>query len=563
MLVELHLENLGVIEHLDVVFGPGLCAVTGETGAGKTLIVEAIELLVGGRADTVMVRSGATQARVDGRFELADGTEVVLSRVIPATGRSRAYVDGRPSTVAAMAEICAPLVDLHGQHAHQSLLERTVQRRSLDIFAGIDTGELNAARASVAALRSMLSGADADERERAREIDLLRYQIAELQAAGLERHDEDELLARREEVLADATAYRLAGEVLVDAITGDGGARDRLAAGYAALDGRDPYREIVRRIDGLLAELDDIAAGVRHIADAIEDDPAALEEIRLRRQLLADLRRKYGADLAEVLAYLDRAIDRLGVLEAFESDTADARAELERAEEHLSAVEARIGRQRRDAAPEFARRIEGEVRQLALAGARLAFEFPASGEDPAGDQVELRFSAHRSGEMLPVSKVASGGELARVMLAVRRVLCDAEAAPEISTLVFDEVDAGIGGTAAVAVAEALAALGDRYQVMVVTHLAQVAALATRHIVVTKFDGSEDGSDDGSEDGSEGDHGAAPESGRPQVVAVAVDGAERLGELARMLSGTESEAARRHAAELLESAGSTRSAARPR
>lgn len=551
MLVELHLENLGVIERLDVVFGAGLCAVTGETGAGKTLIVEAIELLVGGRADAVMVRAGAAEARVDGRFERADGSEVVISRVIPAAGRSRAYIDGRPSTVAAIAELCAPLVDLHGQHAHQSLLERTVQRASLDTFAGIDPAELTAARTAVAAVRAVLARADGDERERAREVDLLRYQTAELQSAGLDREDEEEELARREEVLADATAYRYAGEVLVETLTGDGGVRDRLVAGYDALDGRGPYSELARRIEGMLAELDDIGAVARRIADAIEDDPVALEEVRVRRQLLADLRRKYGADLAEVIAYLGRAVDRLTALEALEADTAGARVELERVEATLVEVEHRVGRRRRAAAPEFARRIEQEVRRLALPGARLAFEFPDDEHDPAGDRVELRFCAHRSGEMLPLSKVASGGELARLMLALRRVLAEAEAAPDISTLVFDEVDAGLGGAAAVAVAEALAALGERYQVMVVTHLAQVAALASRHLVVAKSEAS----------GRPPDVEVAPTSGPVQVAVEAVTGEARLDELARMLSGTVSDVARRHAAELLESAGSTRSTPR--
>src|SRR5436190_15619511 len=207
MLVELAVGDLGVIDALRLLFSPGMTALTGETGAGKTMLVEAIELLVGGRADAMLVRPGATEATVEGRF-VDDDDEIVLARVVPADGRSRAYVNGRLAPVSALAEHGASLVDLHGQHAHQSLLQPATQRRSLDAFGPVDLVPLRAARARLTEIDAGLAALGGDERARAREIDLLRFQVGELDAAGLDDADEDEVLAREEAILADATAHR-------------------------------------------------------------------------------------------------------------------------------------------------------------------------------------------------------------------------------------------------------------------------------------------------------------------------------------------------------------------
>src|SRR4051812_21966712 len=222
MLTELHIENLGVIERLDLALGPGMTAVTGETGAGKTMLVEALELLVGGRADATIVRPGAREARVDGRFVVGDD-ELVLSRVVPAEGRSRAYVDGRPSTVGALAEAAAGLVDLHGQHDHQSLLAGPTQRAALDAFGTVDVGPLREARSRLTVLDAELAVLGGAARERAREIDLLRFQVAELDAAGLDDVGEDAGLAALEDVLADAAGHLQAGAAVHDALADDGG----------------------------------------------------------------------------------------------------------------------------------------------------------------------------------------------------------------------------------------------------------------------------------------------------------------------------------------------------
>jgi len=533
MLEELHIEHLGVIERVDLRFGPGATAVTGETGAGKTMLVEALELLVGGRADAAIVRPGAPEARVDGRFRRGE-VELVLTRVIPADGRSRAYIDGRPATAAALAEAAAGLVELHGQHAHQSLLGVATQRTALDAFGHVDVEPRRAARARLVEIDAELATLGGDERARAREIDLLRFQIAELDAAGLEDHDEEARLAVEEDALADAVGHRAAAGTAAAAMTDDGGARDALAAALGALGQRAPFHDQTARLHGLLAELDDIARDVGAVGEAIDDDPARLDAVRQRRQLLRDLGRKYGDDLTEVLAYAAQARCRLDELQRFDQRA----AELDDARRRAVAVEATaaraIGSARRAAAGDLAAAVTARLRQLALPHADVDVDVPTADDDPAGERVQFLFSANPGAPLLPLTKVASGGELARVMLALRLVLTAAEPtadqpAPE-ATYVFDEVDAGVGGTAATAVGAALAEVGRHRQVLVVTHLAQVAAHADAQLVVTK----------------------AVAGGVTTTTVRGVEGPARVEEVARMLSGDDGgEAARRHAAELLE------------
>jgi DNA repair protein RecN (Recombination protein N) len=530
VLVELAVRDLGVIEELSLEFGPGMTAVTGETGAGKTLIVQAIELLTGGRADPVVVRSGATEATVQGRF-LIDAEEHVLTRVVPAAGRSRGYVDGRMATAGALAELAGGLVDLHGQHAHQSLLAQRVQRDALDRFAGIDLGALAEARRRVAELAQRQAELGGDGRSRAHEIDLLRFQLAELEGAAIAGPDEDARLAELEGELADAVAHRHAALVAGEALTADAGAEDKLGAAIAALAGRPPFTALESRLRGLAGEVADVAADVRARAEAIEDDPERLDAVRVRRQQLRDLCRKYGDDLADVLEFARSARDRLDELEHHDDVAAAIDAELVdagRAERHAAAA---VAEARHAAAPRLASAVGAHLGALALERAR--FTVAVDGADPA-DEVVMTFDADATGSALPLAKVASGGELARVMLALRLVLT---AGPP--TLVFDEVDAGVGGAAALAVGRSLAALAPVHQVLVVTHLPQVAAFADHQVVVRKD--------------------AA--AGEVRSTVAAVSGDQRLAELTRMLSGRpDSSSGRRHAAELLAAASTARAAA---
>jgi len=590
MLVELTVRDLGVIEDLTLLIGRGMTALTGETGAGKTLVVEAIELLVGGRPDPVMVRPGAEEAWVEGRFAAADGGEVVLARAVPAVGRSRAYVDGRMVPVGALAEHGARLVDLHGQHAHQSLLAPAVQRAALDAFGRIDRRPLDAARARLRAADEALRALGGDARARAREVDLLRFQVAELDAADLEGPDEELELEATEALLAQAGAWREAAAAGYEALQGDGGAGEVLGAALSLLRGRGSgaggprggtwkvgaqigggpiggpggapkgsgpsgaprgggpsgapmgggptsgsptsdgpiaaFAVIEARLANAAAEVADAAADLRMAGEAISDDPQRLAEVQQRRHLLRDLRRKYGDTLADVLSFADEARTRLAELESYEQRAATIDTERSEAATAVARAATAVAAGRRAAAPELGAAVESHLRALALGRARFSVEV---GGAPPADEVTFGFGANAGEAVLPLAKVASGGELARVMLATRLVLT---AGPP--TLVFDEVDAGIGGEAAIAVGAALARLGREpwRQVLVVTHLPQVAAFADAQIAVAKAEA--------------GDRTVAHASG--------VTGEARVRELSRMLSGRpESDSARQHAAELLAAA----------
>ena len=307
---------MGVIDAIDLVVGPGLTALTGETGAGKTMLVEAIALLLGGRADPSVVRHGSSEARVEGRFVHGD-EEFVVCRVIPADGRSRTYVNGRLATVASLAELTGRWVDLHGQHAQHGLLEPSAQRDALDRWAGTDLAELRACHARLVEIDAELAALGGDERSRAHELDLLRFQTAELDQAGLGDPAEDEFLAIEYDTLSSAVELQAAGRMVLDLLRGDGGATDRLGAAAASLGGASVYAPLAERLAALVTELDDLTAELRHTAEGIEDDPQRLDEVRQRRQLLRDLQRKYGDSLADVLVFHRHAAERLAELEGY------------------------------------------------------------------------------------------------------------------------------------------------------------------------------------------------------------------------------------------------------
>jgi DNA repair protein RecN (Recombination protein N) len=527
VLTELAVRDLGVIDDLQLVVSPGMTALTGETGAGKTLVVEAIELLVGGRADGVLVRQGADEARVEGRFVVND-TERVLARVVPARGRSRAYIDGRMATAAELASLGADLVDLHGQHAHQSLLSPAAQRTALDQSGDVDRGALLDARRTVADIDEALAALGGDPRARAREVDLLRFQVAEIDGAGIADADEEKALEAEEEVLAGAEANREAGWAAHAALTDDGGAADALGEAVAAVAGRGPWATIEARLRSAAEEVAEAAADLRHGAEQMADDPERLDAVRARLRLLADVRRKYGETLSHVMAYATEARSRLSELEEHDQRALTLDHERAAVVERLGSAAAAIARARRQAAPEFARAVAGRLQELALGGAR--FDANVKGDDPA-DDVEFLLGPNPGEPLLPLAKTASGGELARAMLALRLVLTQGP-----PTLVFDEVDAGIGGEAALAVGRALAAVAERHQVLVVTHLPQVAAFAHEQVAVAKEE----------------------KGGRTVASARIVREGERVVELSRMLSGQpESAAARDHAEELLATASRQR------
>ncbi len=534
MLSELRVRDLGVIEDLTISFSPGMTVLTGETGAGKTLVVEALQLVLGGRADVGMVRAGAAEALVEARFVADEGRgggapagpdadgEVILARSVPAEGRSRAWIDGRMASVRALGETAASLVEIHGQHEHRTLVTPAAQRDVLDAFAGTDLSRVRALRSQLRALEDALAALGGDDQQRAREADVLRHQVQEIAVAQLEDAGEEQSLRLEEERLADAGAYRESGLLATELVGGDAGALDLLGRAGTALAGREGFEAARARIVAAAVELADVSRTLRDDVEGWEDDPNRLAEVHERRRLLADLRRKYGEDLAAVMAYGESAAARLAALEDAEGEAARLGAEQALRRRELTEAEGEVRTTRAAAAGTFGERVAARLGDLAMGGARLEVEVAPTG---TGEPVELLLGANVGEPVQGLARSASGGELARAMLAIRLVALGGP-----PTMVFDEVDAGVGGAAALALGEALHEVSGDRQVLVVTHLAQVAAQADAQISVVK----------------------RASKGRTVTTATTVDGEERVTELSRMLSGHPgSDAARAHARELLD------------
>jgi DNA repair protein RecN (Recombination protein N) len=531
MLAELVVSDLGVLDGLSLIFDPGMTALTGETGAGKTMVVGAIGLLAGDRADPGVVRPGAVEATVEGRFVI-DDEELVLTRVVPRSGRSRAYRNGRVVTASDLADLAATLVELHGQHAHVGLLTTASQRHALDQFAGIDLVALDDARAALHAAERSLDALGGDAAARARELEFLRFQLDEIERAHLTDPGEDERLAVEEGVLGDADAHRAAGAAAIDSLGADGGARDLVSGALAELGDRSPFQVVAARLHAVVSELEDALHDLRACTDAIDSDPARLASLQARRSELGDLRRRYAgsgrASLAEVFAVRDELTTRAAELASHAERAATAERDRQAARDAVDSAAREVGAARRAHAPELAAAVQARLADLALAKAIVAIEV---GADDPGDDVSFQLAVNPGLPLAPLAKAASGGELARVMLALRLVV-----GAQVPTLVFDEVDAGVGGAAARAVGRSLAALAAERQVLVVTHLPQVAAFADAQIALTKgLDGA-----------------------TTVVRAEVLDQGARVRELARMLSGLEaSESGQDHAEELLAMAATER------
>ena len=464
------------------MLGPGLTALTGETGAGKTMLVEAIELLVGGRADSLVVRHGAAEARVDGRFVSADGTETVVSRVDPCRGRSRAYVNGRLATAARSPRRRPSAVDLHGQHAHQSLLSTATQRAALDEYGEIDLEPLRAARARLTEIDAELAALGGDERARAREIDLLRYPGRRTRRGRRRRPGED-----------DASTPRSRCSPTRPPIARPGGGAQRwrsptapatTSARHSARSTAGPVRRAGRPAARRARRARRRRRRVARHAEAIDESPERLDDVRERARLLSDLAASTAPTSTRSWRSTREASDRLDELERFDQRAAELDDRRGGARAERTAATA-VGERRREVAPKLAAGGRGAAARAGDAergdrrrgGRTRGRPSRRSGALPPGGQP--------GSPLLPLTRVASGGELARAMLALRLVMSAGDVGDADDTLVFDEVDAGIGGAAAQAVADALAALGAHHQVLVVTHLAQVAAAAATQVAVSK------------------------------------------------------------------------------
>ncbi|SCK53127.1 DNA repair protein RecN [Streptomyces sp. WMMB 322] len=580
VLEEMRIRSLGVIDDAVVELSPGFTAVTGETGAGKTMVVTSLGLLLGGRADAALVRAGARAAVVEGRIvvppessaavrageagaELDDGA-LLVSRTLSAEGRSRAHVGGRSVPVGLLAELSDDLVAVHGQSDQQGLLRPARQRQALDRFAG-EAVSAPLARWTTAYQRLRSVSGELDEittlaRERAQEADMLRFGLEEI-AAVEPRAGEDTELAAEAERLGHAEALASAATTAHAALAGDpedtgrpenSDAAALVSAAHRALEAQRAHDPALASLADRLGEvailMGDVAGELAGYADDLDADPLRLAAVEERRAALGQLTRKYGEDIAAVLSWSEESAARLAELEGDDERIGELSAERDALVSELTGLAQQLTDARADAAKRFADAVTEELSELAMPHARVSFSLKRSDAaagapgleldgrsvafGPHGtDEVELLLAPHPGAQPRPVAKGASGGELSRVMLAVEVVFAGADPVP---TYLFDEVDAGVGGKAAVEVGRRLARLARSAQVVVVTHLPQVAAFADRHLVVEKTD-----------------DGSVTHSG-----VKAMEGESRVRELSRMLAGQEdSELARAHAEELLEAARS--------
>ena len=529
MLKELNVRDLALVAESRVRFGPGLNLLTGETGSGKSLIVDALSLALGARGGSDQVRHGADRATVEGVFE-SGSVQLVLQREIGK--RSTARIDGRPATPGQLRELGRNLVALHGQHEHHALLDADTQTDLLDAYAGAleVRAAVNAAHdAWVAAVKAVGDLEQLRSRGQ-REQEYLRWQLEERRASELQPGEDETLAAERAAVRHAARLAEL-GEQALLALRDEGVSRAAAAMRSAAeLDPR--LAGEAARLASIAEEASDVAAEIRRYGELLDSDPRRLEAIESRLSVLDAIKRKYGGSIEAAILERDRLEPQVGATQDLDAALASASAERDRRRGELEAAAGRLSKARVTGARRMQKAVAAELEGLRLEGARFEVELRQQPDlGPAGAEIaEMMFSANPGEPLAPLARVASGGELARVMLAVKTVGADADRLP---TLVFDEVDAGIGGEAAIQVGLRLKALGSRHQVLVVTHLAQIASFADHHLVVEKTAGSD---------------------GRNVVsVRELTNDDERAREIARMMSGGVTAKAVARAHELIEEA----------
>ena len=551
MLTELRVENLLLIERAELRLAPGLNVLTGETGAGKTVLAHALDLLLGGRARPGIVRPGAAEAYVEGVFELPaqlrdelgerlpeGAEEVVLARRIGADGRTRALVNGRSATLTDLRELAEPLITFYGQHEHRRLTLAGAQLEILDGFCGeahlARRAKVAAAYAVARAARGVLGELRELEGARERELDLLDYELAEIEAAMPAEHEALALRAERDR-LRHVEALRGSSLGAAEAVHADeAGVSAALAGGaraLAAIGGIDPDLDMLAaRWEALAIEADDLAGELRRYGEGLDAEPGRLEAVEERLAVLDRLERKHGGSVAAVLAHAERCRERRAELAGAEVAIEAATARLADAEAKLAAGEQALHKARAAAAPKLSAAVRTRLAELAMKGASFEIEFALGKPGPSGaDAVEFLIAPNPGVPAGPLRETASGGELSRIMLALMGVAASTSRA----TLVFDEVDAGIGGQTARAVGDQLRDLASGRQVLCITHLPQIASLATRHFSIAKD--------------------ASVNPARTTVAQLADD--EVVSELVRMLGadGAGDGAARRHAEELLRAA----------
>ena len=509
MLHLLHIENIAVIEEADITFHNGFNALTGETGAGKSIVIDALGAVLGQRTSRDLIRTGASKSAVSAVFtevpqlkaleecgiEVEDG-ELLLQREIYADGKNVCRVGGRPVTVAQLRKIGSSLLNIHGQHDGQQLLDEEQHLFYLDSYGRVETDLLRYGEffAAMEETRKKIRALQMDEAEKERRMDSLQFQIKELEKANLQPGEEEALIQRRN-LLRNSERFMDAIQGALWCLSGGddgGGAVSQLREAESSLAGArnldDQFAVLHDRLDAVQSEAYDIAETLRDMQSAMEFSPRELDDLESRSDLLYRLKKKYGATVEDMLEYLENCREELDRI-SFASDTVvRLEKELEKQRASVMAEAGRLSEIRKSVAHELEQRIQDELRQLDMPKVRFSICFDEKEPDVLGiDAVRFLMSANVGEELRPINKVASGGELARIMLALKNVLAENES---IGTLVFDEVDTGVSGRAAQKVAEKLAQVSRRKQVLCVTHLPQLAAMADVHFSVEK--GERDG-----------------------------------------------------------------------
>lgn len=551
MIDEIQVRNLALIKQASLVPAPGLTVLTGETGAGKTALLSALKLLMGVRADKDFVRDGEQSLEVSGRFfglanaEGPDGDEeasdeLVATRRVSSDGRSRVTLDGRMASVRELAARVASTIDLCGQHEQQQLMRPTAHVRMLDAWADEAVAvpqnaykqAFSQAKAAAEELDHVLNAGAASSAK----LDEARFTLQRIDAVGPREGEYEELSARLARA-EHAEALALAANRAHEALGGDEGAIDLLNSAIAALDEGGRFDADLSALADSLREagfvLEDVARSARDYRDGVEFDPEALEQDQERMSALQGLLRAYGPRMVDVLAARDEAADLVSAVDDAAERERAARKKADAAEQKLASAAQALDQARRTAAPQFAEQVTAQMSRLEMGGAELLCEvrpLPRESWTQAGpSEVEFLFRPGAGMQARPLARIASGGEVSRVMLAIKVVLGQADS---VDTLVFDEVDAGVGGSTAVALADVLVDLARTHQVIVVTHLAQVAVRGNAHYTVNKVAGTD---------------------GKPQTNLQQLSAEQRPAEIARMLSGDATQASLAHAREMLEAA----------
>lgn len=561
MLRELHIKNLAIIDDLAIEFDKGLNVLTGETGAGKSIIINALSLALGEKASGELIRSGEREAIVEAFFEISphlldesniqslndmgigidDG--IILKRMIPLHGKGRAYINNSLIPISFLSKLSSNIIDIHGQYEHQSLLSVDTQRRMLDAYGGLikESGEIEELYGRLRGLKKELASLIEKEKVRSQRIDILRYQLNEIKDANLKVGEEEELI-EEEKVLSNALRLTELSNRAYDYIyLSDSSCITNLSRAISDL--RDianidaKVSDALKSIEDAMLLLEEASYFLRDYRERLNISPQRLDSLQERLHLISGLKRKYGDSIEDVLRYKDRIEAELGELEHSEERLEGLKIEIDELRKRFTEKAHELSRKRREVSRRLEHKIINELSVLSMADSQFKIDIrQEEGDDTTDglramqrgiDYVEFLISPNKGEELRPLTKIASGGELSRIMLALKGILTKGD----VPVLVFDEIDAGIGGMTAETVGRKLKALSDEHQVICITHLPQIASFADRHLMIRK----------------------RIKGGRTTVEVKRVEGKDRIEEIARMLSGDTTDTSLKHAKELLKKA----------